>query len=363
MKISDMNPVDSARIQNTDLMAVVKELQNYKMTLGQLASFLHSNTALTGVPTAPHPTTGDNANQYQVATKGYVDDVAAARASSAVSNIWLPNSASTNGYVPASGSYPNMVWKTDGTGAPAWRADATTNPSGTTPKQVGTASVGSENAYARGDHIHPNTAPTQAYSDNSTRIATTAYVQSVFATSPNLGGNPTAKTQAATDSSTKIATTAFVKNYFAGSPTATTPSTSDNSTRIATTAYVNNAAVMKSTVTRLAAQNSKSVASGSWIAGAAITVPAGVYVISANANYPYNNGTYMAHIDIRTSSGAADAHHIANTLVTNSFDELARVRIVIIEAPTAQTTYTTYLHHNRGSALTVASHIEAVRIK
>jgi hypothetical protein len=62
------------------------------------------------------------------------------------------------------------------------------------------------------------TAPTQSVGDNSTKIATTAFVlanQPSLASyaplaSPALTGNPTAPTQTAGDNSTKIATTAFV---------------------------------------------------------------------------------------------------------------------------------------------------------
>ncbi|MEG0873192.1 MAG: hypothetical protein RSE00_04440 [Clostridia bacterium] len=67
--------------------------------------------------------------------------------------------------------------------------------------------------------------------------------------SPALTGTPTSTTPVAADNSTKIATTAFVSTSllsyapllsptFTGSPLATTPAYSDNSTRIATTAYV-----------------------------------------------------------------------------------------------------------------------------
>lgn len=63
----------------------------------------------------------------------------------------------------------------------------------TTPKMDGTAEVGSETAFARGDHRHPTdtsraplaspaftgtpTAPTAAAGTNTTQVATTAYVQ------------------------------------------------------------------------------------------------------------------------------------------------------------------------------------------
>jgi len=59
------------------------------------------------------------------------------------------------------------------------------------------------------------TAPTPAAADNTTKIATTAYVQTELASyaplaSPALTGNPTAPTQTAGNNSTRLATTAFV---------------------------------------------------------------------------------------------------------------------------------------------------------
>lgn len=60
------------------------------------------------------------------------------------------------------------------------------------------------------------TAPTQAKTDNSTKLATTAHVKSVVAdyaplSSPALTGKPTAPTAAQTANDTQLATTAFVK--------------------------------------------------------------------------------------------------------------------------------------------------------
>lgn len=64
--------------------------------------------------------------------------------------------------------------------------------SSTTPKMDGTAAVGTETAFARGDHRHPS----------DTSRAPLA--------SPDFTGTPTAPTAAASTSTTQIATTAFV---------------------------------------------------------------------------------------------------------------------------------------------------------
>lgn len=65
------------------------------------------------------------------------------------------------------------------------------------------------------------TAPTAAVNDNSTQLATDAFVQSQLAAyaplaSPNLTGAPTAPTQAFGVYNTDIATTAFVENFGIG---------------------------------------------------------------------------------------------------------------------------------------------------
>ena len=127
-------------------------------------------------------------------------------------------------------------------------------------------------------------APTVSLSDNSTNIATTAFVkgQCYLSTSggnltltgtlsvagtTTLGGISCAPTPTNTDSSTCIATTAFVKNqsYITANPTnlcvsssatAPTASTSDNSTCIATTAFVKNQSYITANPTNLCVSSS-----------------------------------------------------------------------------------------------------------
>lgn len=111
------------------------------------------------------------------------------------------------------------------------------------------------------------TAPTASVGTNTTQIATTAFVLANGTSlpiaqsdvtglvsdlaakaplaSPTFTGTPVAPTPSAGDNSTKIATTAFVHDYallasptFTGTPAAPTPTLGDDSTTIATTAFV-----------------------------------------------------------------------------------------------------------------------------
>ena len=106
-----------------------------------------ASPALTGTPTAPTAAAGTNTTQ--IATTAFVK--------AAVDAKTVPSASSTS------------------------------------PKMDGTATVGTETAFARGDHIHPTdtsraplaspaltgtpTAPTAASGTNTTQIATTAFVQ------------------------------------------------------------------------------------------------------------------------------------------------------------------------------------------
>lgn len=96
------------------------------------------------------------------------------------------------------------------------------------------------------------TAPTPADTDNSTRIATTAFLKSVLEgyaklASPTFTGIPKAPTASISTNTTQVATTAYVKNQkyaplasptFTGTPKTATPTSTDDSTRIPTTAWV-----------------------------------------------------------------------------------------------------------------------------
>lgn len=110
--------------------------------------------------------------------------------------------------------------KLEGIAAGATANAATT----TTPKMDGTAAVGTETAYAKGDHVHPTdtsraplasptftgtpAAPTAAAGTNTTQIATTAFVQTAVA---NAVGNAF---QGVITSNTAISSASYKKGMF-----------------------------------------------------------------------------------------------------------------------------------------------------
>lgn len=110
--------------------------------------------------------------------------------------------------------------KLEGIAAGATANSATT----TTPKMDGTAAVGTETAYAKGDHVHPTdtsraplaspaltgtpTAPTATAGTNTTQLATTAFVQTAVA---NAVGNAF---QSVVTSNTAISGASYKKGMF-----------------------------------------------------------------------------------------------------------------------------------------------------
>ena len=175
------------------------------------------------------------------------------------------------------------------------------------------------------------TTTTATLSDNSTKLATTAYVDSSITASSKLGTNniwsgtnnflqiPTTTTATLSDNSTKLATTAYVDssitasailgtnnvwsgtNNFTQIPTTTTATLSDNSTKLATTAYVDssittnntssnayltiNTSVLPYTIPTLTKSNTYIYITGTLNSGGAIRIPTGTTTTGAFINF------------------------------------------------------------------------------
>lgn len=151
--------------------------------LGALNAAPLESPAFTGVPTAP--TAATNNNTTQLATTAFVQAAIAALVASSPATLDTLNELAT-----ALGNDPNFA--TTMTNALALKAPLNS------PALTGTP-----------------TAPTPTPGDNSTKLATTAFIAALIASyaplaSPALTGNPTAPTPASGDNDTSIATTAFV---------------------------------------------------------------------------------------------------------------------------------------------------------
>lgn len=150
--------------------------------------------------------------------------------------------------------------------AAAAEAALAVDPSDALPLMDGTAAPGTGVDYSRSDHVHPTdtsradaaaTTAALALKADASALAlkaddaatTAALALKAPLASPALTGNPTAPTQSAGNNSTRLATTAYVDTAdalkaplasptFTGTPAAPTAAVGTNTTQVATTAFV-----------------------------------------------------------------------------------------------------------------------------
>jgi hypothetical protein len=224
------------------------------------------------------------------------------------------------------------------------------------------------------------TGQTAATSDNSTKLATTAYVQAqaviaaatyapiasptftgtatiptaavtTFTGTPNFSGAATGQTAATADDSTKLATTAYVQNQayaplasptfsgtvtiptaavttfsgtpnFSGAATGQTASTGDNSTKVATTAYVQNQGYVTSSSGEATVATANYTGQSASITTTTLFTPviSGLYTMLVYVNQsafcsnvgPGGVNYYLYYTD----SGGANNHSVAITFNT-----------------------------------------------
>jgi hypothetical protein len=235
-------------------IGAIPESQVTNLTTDLAAKAPLASPALTGTPTAPTPTAGDNSTK--IATTAFV-----AASASAVTSVAGRTGAVTLGESDIASLTTDLAAKAP-LASPTFTGTPTA-PSPPTPdntlKLATTAWVNTTiSAFAplaSPTFTGTPTAPSPPTPDNTLKLATTAWVNttiSAFAplASPAFTGTPTAPTPPTSDNTLKLATTAWVNTTisafaplasptFTGTATAPTPTTGDNSTKIATTAFVN----------------------------------------------------------------------------------------------------------------------------
>jgi hypothetical protein len=257
----------------------VQNLNNATITALNLKAPLDS-PALTGVPTAP--TAGSiTTNTGQIATTQFVQTVVGALAASTTANATFQDSQIMRRANIAS---PNFTGIPTAPTAPLADSSANIATTAFTTGAINNLNTTINTALnQKAPLVSPAltgvpTAPTPTYPDNSIAIATTAYITTAYnalnanlssgndaiyaalgfkadKASPIFTGTPLSVTPPPGDNTTKIATTAYVQTelnslasyapiaspVLTGIPKAPTPVTSDNSTQIATTAFVQTA--------------------------------------------------------------------------------------------------------------------------
>lgn len=206
------------------------------------------------------PTSGTLATTAQIVSTPISLTNGGTAASLTASNGGIVYSTASTLAILSSTATANQVLLSGSSTTPAW--STTTYPATTTAKQIlyssatntiaGLATGNSSLLVTDGSGTPslsttiPNgvVATTQSAADSSTKLATTAFVNSTALT---LANGTTATTQSAADSTTKVATTAFVNSTaltLANGTTATTQISTDSSTKVATTAFVNSVSII-----------------------------------------------------------------------------------------------------------------------
>lgn len=250
-----------------------------------------------------------------------------------------PGVAKVNG-VALSGLATGLLKNTTGTGAPSIAVAGDIPTIAESQVTNLTSDLAAKAPLASPALTGAPTAPTASAADNSTKLATTAYVDAADAlkaplASPTLTGTPAAPTATAGTNTTQLATTAFVTTAQAaavpesqvtnlvtdlglkaplaspaltGSPTAPTQTAADNSTKLATTAYADTGLALKAPtrVSSMLAAASASNTTTETLLATATTIPAAALAagsavrINLDGNFDaiVTSGTYRVKVKV-----------------------------------------------------------------
>lgn len=195
---------------------------------------------------------GLSTNDYTTAEKNKLSGIATGAEVNVQSN-WAESNSSADSFIQNKPTIPSKTSDLTNDSGFITSADVPEGAaaSSTTPLMDGTASVGSETAFARGDHRHPSDTSKQDTISDLATIRSGAGLGATAYQKPS-GGIPATDMASAVQTSLGLANSAVqsgdLSSYapkaspaLTGTPTAPTASASTNTTQIATTAFVQSA--------------------------------------------------------------------------------------------------------------------------
>ena len=148
---------------------------------------------------------------------------------------------------------------------------------------------------------------------------------------------------------------------FIGNPTAPTQAAGNNSTRLATTAFVQSAKNTGfSNPAQFSAVNVTSRTSPFTDLGS-FTLSKGTWLIIATINFASNSSGYRAGI-ISSTSGASSANYTSTVMCGAAPSDVTRMQIVSILQPSSDTTYYVEAKQNSGSTLSCAARVMYIKL-
>lgn len=151
---------------------------------------------------------------------------------------------------------------------------------------------------------------------------------------------------------------------FTGNPTAPTQSAGNNSTRIATTAFVQ-AAKNTGLDTKDQSSSAVSVPSStsSWTQVSSQSLTAGIWMIIATVNYAKQTTTvgYRAAM-ITNQSNPTSANMWGTVIIPAVENEVTRTQVAVIVQPTQTTTYYLFARQNSNASINVTSRMTYIKL-
>lgn len=190
----------------------------------------HVSNAIAGLSSvyqAKESGKGLSTNDYTTAEKNKLSGIAAGAEVNVQAN-WAESNSSSDAYIQNKPSIPSKTSDLTNDSGYITSADVPegSSPSTAMPVMDGTAARGTDDGFARGDHVHPTdttraplaspaltgtpTAPTAAAGTNTTQIATTAFVTSAIATA----SAGLASFQGTVDAATTITGSSYKKGWY-----------------------------------------------------------------------------------------------------------------------------------------------------